>query len=236
MGIAFIGSGAAPKASRFAAAALLFLAAVVLQAPGCIHGRPERAADTVPAACAACHGTLAEVTGESHPAGAGPDMTACRFCHGTGGAPRLAPPVHLTHLSSPDFSGDCRSCHFIDADAGFGLIGDTAAGGAALHAVEKTIPYYDTWADSQHLDHAHALAGVGCTGCHESAFPDRGLTLEECLGCHGSYAKVAAATQNADPNPHDAHYTDLRCTLCHKAHAESELYCNTCHDFALDVP
>ena len=32
-----------------------------------------------------------------------------------------------------------------------------------------------------------------------------------------------------DRNPHDSHLGEIACTVCHKAHGESKVYCLECH-------
>jgi hypothetical protein len=222
---------------KSSAAAIIFIIAVTFQTPGCIRQLAEHKMSAVPPGCADCHDAVSDITGKTHPDVKKGDFPYCRTCHIEGGdASLLSQGVHLDHLPSPDFSGNCRSCHFTDEAGGFGVIGDPKKTTVPKGAVENVSPYFYSWADSRHLDHTHAKNGVNCTGCHETAFPDDGLSLEECLKCHGSYEDLAAATKKVEPNPHDAHYTDLRCTLCHKGHTDSVLYCNSCHEFDLDVP
>lgn len=57
-------------------------------------------------------------------------------------------------------------------------------------------------------------------------------------GCH-DYAEVVAATADwggeAGVNPHESHQGyELDCSSCHVEHAQSIMYCNTCHDY--EVP
>ena len=222
---------------KISTTAIIFFIIVTLQTPGCIRQLAEHKAAAVPPGCADCHDVVSDMTGKTHPDVKKDGFQYCRTCHVEGSDTfSLAQGVHLAHLPSADFSGECRSCHFTDEAGGFGLIGDPKKTTAANGAVENVTPYFYSWADSQYLDHTHAQAGVNCSGCHGTNFPDDGLSLEECLKCHGGYEDLAVATKEVEPNPHDAHYTDLRCTLCHKGHTESVLYCNTCHEFELDVP
>ena len=119
-----------------------------------------------------------------------------------------------------------------------GLTGVKA--GAGLKAekvlVEKMDAYFRSWATSEYLDHRHADRDTSCRSCHEAEFPDSRAPVDQCLSCHISYEHVAELTRETEPNPHLSHYEGLRCTLCHKAHQSSELYCNQCHEFDLTVP
>jgi hypothetical protein len=91
---------------------------------------------------------------------------------------------------------------------------------------------------SKRLDDRHAQHDIPCDLCHgKPAGEDAGST-GQCLKCHVSYERVAALTKSkgVSPNPHDSHYGEIRCTLCHRVHKDSELYCNGCHSFDLKVP
>lgn len=90
----------------------------------------------------------------------------------------------------------------------------------------------------------HKDKGVACASCHEKAagYTRPGDTV--CIGCHGSYADLAKKTarlhdvKTGTDNPHKSHIGEARCTLCHKNHAASTLYCNQCHSpkFDMKVP
>lgn len=95
---------------------------------------------------------------------------------------------------------------------------------------------HPSWASSKHLGDRHTQRGINCELCHGSLPPKELVSMEQCLRCHGSYQQVAALTQKLSPNPHDSHYGKMRCTLCHKVHKDSVLYCNTCHSFEFKVP
>ena len=51
-----------------------------------------------------------------------------------------------------------------------------------------------------------------------------------------SYEALAKQTAKDEPNPHYSHLGDVNCTDCHKGHQKSELMCNQCHQFSLQVP
>ena len=76
----------------------------------------------------------------------------------------------------------------------------------------------------------HDKMGVACVKCHGDKMPSK-PTQTACLACHGSYAELAKRTATLKPNPHDSHMGDLECTVCHKAHKQSKVYCNDCHTF-----
>lgn len=83
----------------------------------------------------------------------------------------------------------------------------------------------------------HAKLGLNCESCHG---PDKKgeVTTATCTNCHAVDALVEK-TKNVKPtNPHvSPHYgKDLDCTNCHMGHAESENFCNQCHQFDYKVP
>lgn len=88
----------------------------------------------------------------------------------------------------------------------------------------------------------HGLIGIACEGCHRNPAlavgtpltPD--LTTAMCLGCHGTFAEVAARTAAVYPNPHASHLGDLACTSCHQGHQEPVDFCSQCHSFGFVVP
>lgn len=87
------------------------------------------------------------------------------------------------------------------------------------------------------LAHLHRMGGLECADCHGRTDPPKALTQKDCLGCHGRYEELIAATKKEEPNPHNSHYREmLECDACHHAHAKSENYCASCHDWKLRVP
>lgn len=77
---------------------------------------------------------------------------------------------------------------------------------------------------------AHTTAKLECSSCHIDGL-NKPAPAKACTGCHGSYRAVAALTANLNPNPHDSHMGEIRCTICHAAHKPSQVYCNQCHTF-----
>lgn len=90
----------------------------------------------------------------------------------------------------------------------------------------------------------HQSKGVACSSCHEDGTDNVIPADATCIKCHGSYADLAQKTANLDnikagiTNPHKSHIGEARCTVCHKNHAASVLYCNECHSpkFDMKVP
>ncbi|NIN65562.1 MAG: hypothetical protein GTO63_12870 [Anaerolineae bacterium] len=46
---------------------------------------------------------------------------------------------------------------------------------------------------------------------------------------------TAHLESEAGANPHDSHYGEMECPLCHKMHRESEDYCAWCHAFGWEI-
>ncbi len=76
----------------------------------------------------------------------------------------------------------------------------------------------------------HQQRGVSCEQCHKTAAPSRPAKAKSCNQCHayGDLAQASEAKKLA-LNPHDSHAGELRCTLCHREHAQSVLHCRECH-------
>lgn len=199
--------------------------------------------------CASCHEKLSDTVPESHFNVTLEEVKYCLVCHSLEGpATAFDWTTHLAHYAQEEFSGDCWSCHLLDEEGGFRLIG--AEGGKGIEVTEEVVEgmgsYFVSWATSEcensegeiklGLDHKHANQGVTCALCHGTYFPQGRASMEQCLGCHGSYEHVATLTEDVDPNPHRSHLGEVRCTLCHRAHEESVFYCNECHVFQLEMP
>lgn len=96
--------------------------------------------------------------------------------------------------------------------------------------------------ESKLLEDTHAEAGIECIDCHGVAEPVKRAKAKNCKSCHGDMADAAAISFKDSSgaahelNPHNAHPGQIRCTLCHASHKPSKLYCNTCHEFELQVP
>ena len=118
------------------------------------------------------------------------------------------------------------------------------------HLMQPNVSSYQT---SNHLDHVHAQAGVGCKDCHDyplSAEISSGInyfvgnyTVDPtgnlfqrkydnamCNKCHISYQHVAELTDFLHRNPHFNHNGELPCSACHISHGAQIDYCSQCHD------
>ena len=124
-------------------------------------------------------------------------------------------------------------------------------------------PYYNSWKSSSFLAHSHEELGLTCQDCHtrtvragmaelvssvthsyELPLKDHRVRPDECLRCHGSYADLAVRTKNLKGpygvalgrNPHDSHWGQIDCGICHKMHKTSVDLCAGCHGFPATGP
>lgn len=76
----------------------------------------------------------------------------------------------------------------------------------------------------------HQSHSITCEQCHGTASPATKAKAKVCFNCH-NYQDLAkmTSTKNLVLNPHDSHAGELRCTLCHKEHGQSVVYCKECH-------
>jgi len=90
----------------------------------------------------------------------------------------------------------------------------------------------------------HKEAGLSCSDCHKEKTPSARPSQKVCRDCHSDMTDTKSkvykdiAGHEVTFNPHYTHTGSMRCTLCHKMHSTSELYCNTgCHHkFQVKVP
>lgn len=99
-----------------------------------------------------------------------------------------------------------------------------AFGSAAAFATDAPAPLADR----------HVAQGAKCESCH-AAGQGSPVAKDQCLACHGSYAKVAEKTDALDINPHDSHLGPIDCSKCHMGHKPPVVECNRCHDFSKDL-
>lgn len=115
-------------------------------------------------------------------------------------------------------------------------------------------PYLESWESPPLLASAHEEQGLACLDCHafdigqsvgevvsfvlhdyEEPLMEREYPQEWCFQCHeqGSYGEIIALTERlveeVGRNPHNSHFGEMRCNLCHKMHKPSEDFCSQCH-------
>jgi hypothetical protein len=209
--------------------------------------RPVEAANPATASCKACHADFASVLPKVHPPVKGTELPVCITCHvpdlsGTARENAYSARMHKAHIA-PKGSLDCTVCHAWVPNKRFGLIGQKGSWGAPKKEdMDLMKEIFISWASSGHTDTLHAKAGIVCTQCHGKELPKADDTVENssCLNCHGPMEKLALKTEPKDfkdRNPHKSHLGDIACTVCHKGHAESKVYCLGCHkQFEMKIP
>lgn len=189
--------------------------------------------------CKTCHADFSSLVPQGHPPVKGNELSSCTVCHqpgmpGTEKKNAFSARIHLGHLP-PRGKIDCLTCHFWSAGKTFGLIGSKESWGApGKEEMELLKEIYGSWAASAYTDNMHAKASVTCANCHGKEFPTFDVTVrnKKCLECHGPMDQLAKKTEPPefkDRNPHQSHLGEIECTVCHKAHKESKVYCLDCH-------
>lgn len=225
--------------------AVLSSLAVMLAAAGAASAAP--AAKAAPGTCKACHADWSAVLPQGHPVVKGTNLAACTGCHkpdATGEAKKrpFSARIHLAHVA-PKGALECRGCHGIVPGKSFGLVGTKGSIGAPtkedLAILQEIV---GSWAGSANTDSLHAKAGIACSPCHGGTLPkaDDTVANDRCLACHGpmeALVKRSEPKEFKDRNPHHSHLGEIACTVCHKAHAESKVYCLDCHrKFTMTIP
>ncbi len=186
--------------------------------------------------CVTCHPDFAPVLPKGHPAAAGKDVGACMSCHKTDTSGKAAANAFSARLHrAHEGKTDCMLCHTWVPGKSFGLLGQKLSWGKPSKdemALLKKLS--DSWVKSPYMDAGHGKKNVTCMGCHGKALPVEGDSVENdrCLECHGPLDKLQVKTAPKDlpdRNPHKSHLGEIGCTVCHKGHKESAVYCLQCH-------
>ncbi|MGX9460826.1 cytochrome c3 family protein [Shewanella sp. A14] len=78
-----------------------------------------------------------------------------------------------------------------------------------------------------------------CKDCHKEGKPNKKVNKRTCIECHDSKPTESKTyidgSTERNFNIHDSHQGELRCTLCHHNHSDSNLYCNQCHQFNINI-
>ena len=117
-------------------------------------------------------------------------------------------------------------------------------------------PYLDSWESSSMPVAIHAAEGITCLECHEPTIKqqinevivfvtgdykiplrERKLPKEKCFECHDNYEVLIPLTEEGfERNPHNSHWGEMECHICHNMHRDSVDYCAQCHDPVTDAP
>jgi len=191
------------------------------------------------ASCVSCHPDLSGLLPKDHPQAKAGGIGACLGCHKPemSGKPRksaFSSALHRAH-SGNDARMDCMICHTWTPGRRFGLVGSKVSFGTpSKDQLQEMKSIVTSWVRSGYTDSLHGKANVFCGGCHGSEIPKEGDTVanRRCLACHGPAEKLATRSAPGDfpdRNPHKSHLGEIDCTVCHKGHAESKVYCLDCH-------
>lgn len=189
--------------------------------------------------CSECHPDLNAVLPQQHPKISGKKIGSCYACHDPqasdkGQARPISARMHLKHIP-PGVGLDCNACHLWKPQRSFGFPGKSfTLGKPSVADMELNRKVFISWATSSYVDALHAQRKIACSGCHGKSLPQKGDQVENdrCLSCHGSFAALADKTrpvQFPDRNPHQSHMGEIGCTVCHKAHQPSTVFCLNCH-------
>ena len=86
--------------------------------------------------------------------------------------------------------------------------------------------------ESMLLADRHKESGIECNDCHGETQTGSRAAKEACMSCHKNYEKLGASQLDF----HNAHIVSSGCDDCHHAHKPSELICQGCHIFDVQVP
>ena len=195
--------------------------------------------------CHDCHENFVGVLPTTHKPVKGADLSACLKCHEPDPSAPAEPNafsagLHRAHAANA-VQLDCAACHVAQPEGNAAV----SAGKVVLKVKEEELTTLrqaaSSWMNGPYLDAIHNRADVDCAGCHGGASPiDEEVSNERCLACHGPMDALVAKTKpaiHADRNPHESHLGEIACTVCHKAHEESQVYCLDCHKkFEMTLP
>lgn len=218
---------------------LFFLVAGVLSLWHTAFAGSEVMAQPATVCCNNCHTEVTSLVPQGHPPINGNEATSCMACHNSdrvdlGKKNGFFTQIHLAHLPLRE-NVHCLSCHSWSPGTSFGLLdGKESWGSPAKEDMDVLKEIFESWAASNFLDNLHAKASLSCANCHGKDMPklDSTVTNAKCLDCHGPIDQLAQKSEPADfkdRNPHRSHLGEIDCTVCHKAHSESKIYCLQCH-------
>jgi hypothetical protein len=221
---------------------LLFLVACPL---GVLGASPNKEAGGMRGkpSCMECHPDISAVLSSSHPKVAGKTIDSCTSCHRAGKEhDGYSVRLHRAH-GDPARNVACTVCHAWSPGKSFFLPATRISIGAPskddMQIVRKA---FATWASGSYLAALHQKGNIGCSQCHGKQLPKPDDTVENgvCCNCHGSYEDLAKRTMPIDfkdRNPHNSHYGQIACTVCHNAHTPSKVLCLDCHsNFKMTIP
>lgn len=229
---------------------LLTLACILACSVGATAGEKRKipaGKGTPLAPCTSCHDDLAELLEKSHPETTAESMGECLTCHKREegrkrGQRPFSAKVHRAHINEAT-SVECTDCHTWSPDKSLGLPGRKAPLGTVSDQEMASLrKIFLSWTSSSYLDGLHSRKDVTCFSCHGEKIAEAGDLVESdrCLYCHGPWDRLlqkTAPTDFPDRNPHQSHLGEIDCTVCHKGHTASSVYCLGCHkNFTMKIP
>jgi hypothetical protein len=189
--------------------------------------------------CSSCHKDLNKALPGGHEAVSGKDISSCLKCHkpdmtGKPVTNVFSARIHLGHVY-PNGGTDCMTCHYFSAGKRFEIKGfDKSLGAPSKEDFLLVKDIVSSIAKTGYTAFFHARKGVMCAGCHGRGLPKSDDTVENdrCIECHGPKDVLSKKTEPKelkDRNPHESHLGEIACTVCHKAHKPSKVYCLDCH-------
>ncbi len=207
--------------------------------------KPSKAA-AKKVSCVSCHADFSSVLPKGHAEVKGNDLASCVECHRpdfTGKAQRNAFSTRMTLPTLESKQARTAAPATPGCPKSFGLIGIKGSWGTPTKGDMVLIKQeFTSWTKSGFTDNLHAKGAVDCSGCHGKELPKPDATVENnrCLQCHGPLEKLAqksAPQEFPDRNPHKSHLGDIACSVCHKGHSASSVYCLECHrNFKMTIP
>ncbi len=195
--------------------------------------------------CSTCHPDIYAVLPKNHKKVSKNDISACIQCHKPDKSAKIEPKAYVSILHRSHIKQnitDCSMCHTYRANQ-FGLHGyKVSYGKLSREDFERIKEIFISWSTSKNTDAIHGKADILCSACHGKHLPVTGDDVENitCLNCHGpleTLKKQSEPKDFPDRNPHNSHLGDIACTVCHKAHKPSVVYCLGCHgNFKMKIP
>ncbi len=227
---------------------VVFILAVVIIAIPLLAQTKKQTTKTAAkkASCLSCHENTQSILPKNHKPVSGDTIASCNPCHkpdlsGKAEPRPYAGTLHRAHVKEGS-TADCMICHTYKG----GRLGISGTG-VSLGKVEKedlenTKKIFLSWSQSKNMDGIHGKVDIMCSACHGNKLATTGDTVENdrCLTCHGpleALQKRSEPKDFPDRNPHNSHLGDIACTVCHKAHSPSTVYCLGCHgNFKMKIP
>jgi hypothetical protein len=196
-------------------------------------------------ACTDCHSSFAGVLPADHKPVKGDNLGVCLRCHepdptAPAEANAFSAGLHRAHAAK-SVDVPCETCHVAQPEGKLGVAGGKVVLPVAAEDMARLRELESSWVTGPFLDAMHGRVDVDCAGCHGASAPGtEEVSNERCLACHGPMDKLIEKSKPAvheDRNPHKSHLGEIACSVCHKGHEASQVYCLDCHKkFEMKMP